>query len=226
MPSESEVWFNYGEPRLLPNNTRQYVLTNEQVGFIASLVTGTNEIFSFQIPGPFYIDQREEAIIYEQIDWIMRAPAINSPVTSAQGRLQIDLQYSDKEPAATWDGVGEDVEDENTQAMWYGPMLIGRNGWSSAPDTNADTLVLVPDNVNRCCHMFPPDKNGMDSFFPITVVLTNQSFARTLATGAAAIQTFSQFERFSMRCWFTTRKLTSKEKDMLATDYYGLIPFA
>lgn len=224
--SEAEIWFNYGEPRAVPNKTRQYVLTNEQVGFVASLVTTVNEIFSFQIPGPFYIDQREEAIIYHLIDFIIRAPALNSPVASDQGRLQVDLQYSDKEPAATWDGVGEDVEDENTQAMWYGPFIIGRNGWSSAADTSAPEAVFVPDNVNRCCHMYSPDRDGMDSFIPITVVLTNQSFSRDLDDGVADAASFTQFERFSMRCWFTTRNLTQKEKDLMATSYYGLIPFA
>lgn len=222
----SEIWYDYNPPRTVPNNALEYTLTNEQINLVASLVVGMNDVFSFQIPYPFYVDQREEAVIFHKLDFMQRSPVRTSPLSTDLARLQVDLQYSDKEPAANWDGNSEDVEDENTQAMFDGPFLIGWNNESAAPDADALLMTLFPDNSIKMCHYYPPDRDGLDAFFPVTVVLTNQSFSRDLLDQIADTADYAAFERFSMRCWFTTRKLTSKERDMMTSEYYGIVPFA
>lgn len=224
--SAQDGWYVYGPERSIPNNARMYVLTNEQINFIASLVSGTNDVLSLQIPGPFYVDQRKEAIVFHRIDFIMREQFNTSPSALGRFKLAINLQYSDKEPAANWNNDGEDVEDENTQAMFDGPILVGHNNWSAEGDADATLMVVYPDTDMRCCMYYPPAKKGLDAFFPVTVVLVNASADRDLVDQAADVVTFSTFEQFSMRCWFTTRKLTKRERDMMTTDYYGLIPFS
>lgn len=220
-------WVNYpGERGPIPTRSQMYVLTNESVGFIASLVTGVNDVFSFQIPYPFYIDQTQQAIVFHRIDFMLRSFDKGTMTAGTISRLQIDLQYSDKEPAADWNGVGEDVEDENTQAMFDGPLIIGDNKWSGAPDTDATLAIIVPASNRINCHYYAPDSNGLDAFFPVTVILTNQSFDRDLVDQVADLATFSVFENFSMRCYFTVRDLSAAEKALMTSEYYGLVPLS
>lgn len=219
-------WEDYGVPRRVSNKAQMYNLTNEQMGFIASLVTGTNDVFSFQIPYPFYIDQREEAIVIERMDFILRSIDHNQPGVSVQRRLQVDLQYSDKEPAADWNGAGEDIEDENIQAMFDGPFLFGADEPHMAGDTDATLAVLVPSSLLKNVHYYPPDNNGLDAFFPVTVVFTNMSYDRDLVDQIADAATFDWFERVGIRIFFHTRNLTPTEKSLLATEYYGMVPLS
>lgn len=219
-------WEDYGVPRRVPNSGRMFVLTNEQLRFIASLVTSTNDVLSVQIPYPFYIDQEEEAMIIDRMDFILRAKNNFGPTTGVQNILQVDLQYADKEPAADWDGAGEDVEDENTQAMFDGPFWFGNVGWSGAPDADATLTVIVPNQNLVNVHYWPPDNNGLDAFFPVTIVFTNQSFDRDLVDQIADAATFSFFERVSVRVFFRTRKLTAQEQSMIRSEFYGLVPLS
>lgn len=220
-------WIDYGVARRVPNRDRMYVLTNEQINLIANLVTGTNDVFSFQLPAPFYIDQRREAMIYDRIDFIFRSKPVNSPSAGAYDRLQVDLQYSDKEPAADWDQSGEDVEDENIQAMFDGPFIFGLNGELMAPDTDA-TLAVNPgpsDHITNV-HYYPPDDNGLDAFFPLTVVLSNATFDRDLVDQIGDVATFTAFEKVYIRPYFHTRNLTADEIALMTSEYYGMVPLA
>ncbi len=221
-----DMWVDYGNPRDVPNDAMMYVLTNEQINFIAAMVRTTNDVFSFQMPYPFYIDQREQAIIFHRIDFIWRTRDFGTLSASVQNRLEINLQYSDKEPAVDYDGIGEDAEDENMQAMFDGPFVIGDNKWSGAADVDATLAVVVPNSNTVCVHYYPPDKDGLDAFFPLTVVFVNQSFDRDLVDQTADIADFSLFERVSIRNYFTVRNLTSREKSLMNDEYYGLVPLS
>ncbi len=221
-----DMWVDYGVPRRVPNSARTYTLTNEQCNFISNLVVGTNDIFSFQIPYPFYVDQREEAVVFHKIDFILRRNPLELSALSTQQRLTVDLQYSDKEPAADWNGLGEDVEDENIQAMFDGPFMIGLTGWSKAPDADATVPMVAPGLQLTNVHYYPPDFNGLDAFFPVTAVLMNNSYDRDLVDQTADAADFGAQEGFYVRPYFTTRKLTAQEKDMMTSEYYGLVPNA
>lgn len=164
--------------------------------------------------------------MYERIDFMYRASNRAKNVTTDHMKLQIDLQYSDKEPAADWDGAGEDVEDENIQAMFDGPMYIGEVEDTFAPDTDATLAVQTAVNLLQNVHYFPPTRKGLDAFFPVTVVLTNASYDLPLITQVLAAADFVQFERFSMRIFFTVRNLTAQEKSLIANKAYGLVPLA
>ncbi len=223
------IWRTYPEgagSRTVPNKAQMYVLTNEQFGFIASLVTTVNDVFSFQIPYPFYVNHRERAIIFHRLDFIFRGLDQNSPTVGIQPRLQVDIQYSDKEPAADWNGAGEDVEDENTQAMFDGPFIFGQDLDSGAPDADATIPIQLKNARIVNYHYFPPDRDGLDAFFPVTIVFTNMSFDRDLVDQVADIATFSAFESVSLRCYFTERALTPQEKAMMKSEYYGLVPLS
>lgn len=219
-------WEDYGVPRRVPNSGRMFVLTNEQLRFIASLVTSTNDVLSVQIPYPFYIDQEEEAMIIDRMDFILRAKNNFGPTTGVQNILQVDLQYADKEPAADWDGAGEDVEDENIQAMFDGPFWFGITGWTGVGDADATIPLMVPSISVWNVHYFPPDRNGLDAFFPVTIVFTNTSYDRDLVDQNADPATFSFFERVYVRVFFTTRKLTAQEQSMIRSEFYGLVPLS
>lgn len=221
-----DMWVNYGPERDVPVDAQMYVLTNEQYNFIASLVTGVNDVFSFQIPYPFYINHRTHAIIFHRIDFLFRSKDEPQITTSIQARLQIDLQYSDKEAAANWDGVGEDVEDENIQAMFDGPFMVGHNKGGMAPDTDAGLSVYTLNSSIVNVHYYPPDRNGLDAFFPLTVHFTNATFDRDLVEQIPDAASFNAFEKFSIRCYFTVRKLTRQEKNLMQSEYYGLVPLS
>lgn len=218
-------WIDYGVPRRVPNNARMAVLTNEQINLIASLVVGTNDVFSGQIPGPFYVDQREEAIIFHRIDFYMRSALNFGGNAGARSRVLIDLQYSDMEPAADWNAVGEDTEDENIQAMFDGPFLVGQK-FNLGVDTDAPEPVLVPVDGSQNVHYWPPDNDGLDAFFPVTFLLTNVSSSVDTVDLVVDAENFTNFEHFGIRYYFTTRPLTQKEKDMMTSEYYGIVPFA
>lgn len=221
-----DMWIDYGHSRTVPRNAQMYVLTNEQINFIASLVVGTNDVFTFQIPYPFYVDQTEMAIVFHRIDFIYRQTAVNRVTASAHNRIQVDLQYSDKEPAADWNGDGEDVEDENIQAMFDGPFVIGENKYAMAPDTDALLAVQVALTSIINCHYYPPDAGGLDAFFPVTVVFTNMTHDRDLVDQIADAQNFTTFERVFLRIFFTTRRLSQAEKNLMNSEYYGLVPLS
>ncbi len=228
MGNKNALWDVYGPERDVPTSAQMYVLTSEQFNWIASLVVGTNDVFTFQIPYPFYVDQQSQAIIFHRIDFIHRRTLLNSPSVSTRRRLQVDLQYSDKEPAADWDGAGEDTEDESIQAMFDGPFLVGESSehGSSAPDADATVPFLYPDSAITNVHYYPPDRNGLDAFFPVTVVLTNMSFSRDLVDEVADAEDNNAFDSLFLRCFFTTRNLTAQERAMMNSEYYGLVPLS
>lgn len=224
MSQNNAGWVDYGVPRMVPNDARMYVLTNEQLNFIASLVATTNDVLSVQIPGPFNVDQNEQAFIIHRMDFILRErPNVGS---STHNILQVDLQYSDKEPAADWNGVGEDAEDENTQAMFDGPFYFGQTGPIFAADADATLAVVAPGITIGNVHYYPPDDDGLDTFFPVTIVFTRQTYDSDLVDQVVDQATFSAFEEVSLRIFFTVRDLTAREKDLMESEFYGVVPFA
>ncbi len=226
MSNNAAGWADYGVPRMVPNNARMYVLTNEQLNFIASLVATTNDVLSIQIPGPFNVDQNEQAFIIHRMDFIIRQRPVTGAIASGHSLLQIDLQYSDKEPAANWNGNGEDVEDENTQAMFDGPFFVGETGPTMAPDADATLAVSQHGVVLSNVHYYPPDEDGLDTFFPVTIVITRQSYDLDLVDQIADQIDFAAFETFSVRIFFTVRDLTTREKQLMESEFYGVVPFA
>lgn len=218
-------WIDYGVARPVPNKALMYVLTNEQINLIANLVVGTNDVFSFQIPYPFYIDQRTEAVIAHRMDFYLRAQANFSGNSGNRNRLLINLQYSDREPAVDWNSAGEDAEDENIQAMFDGPFLVGFKSNVPIGATNITPIPIEVDDVQNV-HYYPPDRDGLDMFFPVTIVLVNASSSTDVADLAVDTADFAGIEQFGMRIYFTTRKLTQQERDMMTSEYYGLVPFS
>lgn len=224
--SKASGWEDYGVPRSVPVDARMYVLTNEQLNFIASLVATTNDVLSVQIPGPFNVDQNEQAFIIHRMDFIMRTRPSTSVTATANNILQVDLQYSDKEPAADWNGNGEDVEDENTQAMFDGPFFFGQTGGAMAPDTDATLAVNGPGHSLVNVHYYPPDDDGLDTFFPVTIVFTRQTYDLDLVDQVPDQVDFTAFEIVSVRIFFTVRDLSPREKDLMESEFYGVVPFA
>jgi len=220
-------WEDYGVPNKVPKNARMFVLTNEQQGLIASLVTTTNDVFSWQVPYPFYVDQENVAMIIWRMDFVYRAKNRGGQaLNEIRHILQVDIQYSDKEPASNWDGAGEDTEDENIQAMFDGPFYFGELGPTFAPDADAALAVVVPAVTITNVHYYGPDGDGIDAFFPVTIVYTNMAQDAELIDQIADPATFSDVENVSVRIYFTTRNLTPQEKSQIRSEFYGLVPLS
>lgn len=225
--SAQNLWSDYGVPARVPNNARMFNLTNEQIGIIASLVTTTNDVFSWQIPYPFYVDQENVAMIIWRMDFIYRTKITNPPAAAGvYDMIQVDIQYSDKEPATNWDGAGEDTEDENIQAMFDGPFIFGETGETGEADADGTITIMIDPLIVGNVHYYPPDGNGLDAFFPVTVVFTNMSYDRDIVDNVADPATMAGFEKIGVRVFFTTRNLTPQEKSMIRSELYGLVPLS
>ena len=201
-------WVISGFPSPLPLDIDFYLLSNEDIGFIASLVTGTNDVEAFALPYPATIDLFDETIVVWAIDFIIQATlALNSAVTT-QG-LMVHLSMLDVEFSASWFGNLTDADDEALKAQFAGPLYFGQTQTTVTATASVEGSERHPDGqqMNR---YYPPV--AMRLVTPLYIQFTTQSQTITLATNVVAELNFTTFERVALRVWFTRSPLTSFEK--------------
>lgn len=205
---------NYGFPHLFkpPPDLDFYVLSNEDIGFIANLVTGTNDVFAFALPYPSSIDLFDETIVVHAIEFIFQSIAKPTTGTSVYGLLAF-LSMLDKEFSPTFLGVGADTEDENLKAQFAGNIYFGYGRTNITAVASVEGTERNMDSMVKATY-FPPIP--LDLVTPLYIQFVNQSATITLATNASAMRDFDQFEKVYLRVWFTTRKLTESEKSARA----------
>lgn len=180
-------------------------LSNEDLGFIATLVTGTNDVFAFAIPYPASMDLFSESMIIHAIDFMHGAGAIGASLT--QQILEVYIAMLDREFAATFRGSFADAEDENLKANLGGPFVFGN--LSPILVTTAATEPSPSGQKITNVRWTPPVP--LDAVTPAYVQFVNKSAVWTLVTSAAAAANYTVFEQTALRIWFTTRRLTATE---------------
>lgn len=196
-----------------PANLDWYVMSNEDVGFTASLVTGTNESYQFAMPYPASFDLETESLIVYALEQYLQFEHEYNTAGSNYFSLTSFLSMLKKDLLATNRGQAVDTEDEFYKAQFASNITMGQSGPPAATvnitGLGSEKFDTVQDSI-----YYPPIP--MDLVVPLYVTLVNSSKQRTLATNAAADLTFSAQETYSAKAWFTTRRLSRTEIDAKA----------
>lgn len=201
-------WIEVGhKPRVLPPNIMFVYYTNENFGFTANLVIGTNETEAFALPLPATINIFIQTVVWHKIQFLMNfRENSNSEITPQV--LKVHLSYLDREFAVDFNGAGADIEDGNLKAQFDGPFSFG--------EVKPTVVITARESTNRQYHhavenltYTPPVP--LDGSHPLYIQFTNQSCTITAGTAAAAELTFSATEQTGIRGWFTVRNLSPSE---------------
>jgi len=195
---------------VLPRGAKLAVFSNEDIDFEASLVTGVNENHEFYLPVPMAIDRFEETFVVHELEFRMIDGNTVAQAGTAFQSLKVLLSYLDVDPSLTgFRGILTDNEDEFWKTVFFGPEIFGDvrkkvtatvaiDGSVSEGPQNQDLIYTPP---------YP-----LDQGIPMKIRFVNVSSTVLLATGVHTFATFTNFEKVSMRVWYTVRKLTSAEK--------------
>ncbi len=200
----------YPESHKVPATADFYVLSNEDIGFIADLVVGTSDTYSFALPYPSYIELDEDTMVVHAIEF-MHNQANRCKTTLVPEGLLVYLSFLDKEFPGNFVGVLSDGTDEEMKAQGWGPFYFGDYKY-----TSVSTAALEGDRNNEeaLLHIQFRPHQGLDCFTPLYIQFVNQAATITLTSSAVAAKDFTKWEGVTLRVWFTERKLTASEKDM------------
>lgn len=202
----------YGFPELVAGYWRKdidfYVLSNEDIGFLGSLVTGTNEIHNFALPYPATVDLSEETIVVYALEFLMDNET-GDIQDLTKNALMAYLSFLDKDFVATFRGIGADAEDEALKSKFASHIVFGQIKTVLPATVSVEGASRSMDGTQQAIY-YPP--MPLDLLTPLFVDLLNISMANTLATNAVASATFTFFERVRIIVWFTKRRLSSFEK--------------
>jgi len=213
-------FMHYHQPRILPDNIKAVVWTNENFGFVAALVTGTNDVYSFALPMPSTITLGKQTIILHALEIIKigaNGPSLGTVIENLDVYFQ--MLRRDFTVVGPSDGLA-DAHDESMKATFAGPMFIGERIGGNVPTANTQQQWVEMDG-DRNAMWWSPNKKGLRLNRPLIIHLVNRSTVITLATGAAADATFSNFEQVMLRAWYVPSNLSKKERTMW-TGYTGL----
>lgn len=194
----------FGVPGL-PVNADFVIFNNEDIGLVANLATGTNDIYAFAMPYPASMDLMTQSIVVWAIEmWLQR---VNSSNDDIRGWLEAHFSMLDREYPATYRGTLTDATDEAMKAQFaschfglkfYHPTdaaLAGPIQWNQ--DVRVDAVVIPPV--------------PLDLITPLNVQLINQTITVDPATQDDTAVDFTEIETFMMRVWFTLRNLSRLE---------------
>jgi hypothetical protein len=202
----------YGFPgRDMPDDVDFYNLSNEDIGFTATLVSATNDVYSFALPYPASIDLFDETIKVHAIEFILNEPK-RATLAIFKG-LSVFLSMLDREFGATFVGTGADAEDENLKAHFASFIYFGHARAPIQATAAVEGVERHNDAVSDAIYFPPID---LDLVTPLYIQFINQSVTPALATNIPTPTDFAIFEQVQLRVWFTRRKLTSQEKSARA----------
>lgn len=208
-------WVHEGSARLtmleLKAATRNRLdwvyLTNEVIGLITTLTTGTNDVFAFTLPYPSGIDLTEKTIEVYNLEFILDDLEVISTDGSTDGLL-IYLSMLDNEFAATFQGVPIDGRDNNLKAHFAGPYYVGQTHIVVVQGTIANDIEGFPVVIDQNVSYWPMLPLRLAT--PLNIQLVNVSQI-TSDAGASTSASFSGIEKFAMRYWYRVVNLTREE---------------
>lgn len=191
--------------RELPDDLDFYWLSNEDIGFIATLVADTNDIFAFSLPYPAGINLFTETIFLYACDFLASAGVAKLGEGES---LHCYMSMLDLEFAADWDSNFSDAEDPNLKAHFDGPYNFGSSYAVNVPSAE-DRGSIQPIEGSRSIRWWPMQRLRLAT--PLFVQFVNSSVAIALATYARTQASFTGFEGIAIRPWFTITRLSRDE---------------
>ena len=191
-----------------PSNLDWVLAVNEDLGFNASLVTGTNETFETTIPYPQEWDPENEVMtIYELTHAIQRFGGHQDD----QGfHLTANLSMIDRSAAATYIGDLADADDEWIKSVFARGMKFGNNFFTPTVGTGANLVALPLDLLTDAVYR---PKLPIPAFFPVYDELVNQSVTIAATTGDETLRSFTEFEKVIIEYDYTIRKMSRTEQN-------------
>lgn len=202
-------WTFDGFPSPMPLGIDFYTLSNEDQGFTANLVAGTNDVHAFALPFPATLNLFTQTIIDWATDFIFHATLALSAGTAIQA-LMYHQAMLDQEFSVSWFGNLTDLDDEALKAQYCGPCFFGQHRTSIVATAAVEGSQRENDVVKNSRYT-PPVPLRLVS--PKYIQYTNQSQTITLATNVVAEANFVNFEKVVVRQWFTRSNLTRGEMD-------------
>lgn len=213
------IWANYETPFVLPDSVDFATFSNEDNGFIANLVTATNDTYEFASPYPSSVDLFEETIVWYKSDQMYNHDLNELDNAEIMEQINIENSMLQIEHGLTYRGSLVDLEDESHKSKFAGQFTIGatQQNMGTAASVAASPFRLAQQSVMQ----YSPVRRGIDLITPRYEVYINGSFSVAETTGATAPGTFSKFERVSERIWHRKRRLSSDERSfrMISTRF-------
>jgi len=198
----------YGFRPSIPRDVDFVLYSNEDIGFIATLTAGTNDVFAFALPYPATLDLFDETIMVHALEMGMQQ--FHGMIGSTGGAaLVAHLAMLDREFGASWFGNLSDADDEALKAQFAGPIVFGTRGINITAVASVEGTYRPTDQTTDAIY-FPPVP--LDLVTPLFIQFTGQNRVVTLATNATAEADYTDFESVYVRVWFTRRGLTSEER--------------
>ena len=202
----------------LPKNADFYLLTNEDINFIANLVTATNDNIQFAIPYPSSIDLLNETIEIHRMEFLYLDADVLRGGLALQA-LQAYISYLKKDLTTTWRGSLTDAEDEFLKAQLAGPIFFGEQKINLTATAAVEGSEREADATVQAMY-HPPHQLDMST--PIYVTLVNNAVTQALATNAITAANFTTFDKVALKIWFTKRTLTRAEKTSMMRKFLVL----
>lgn len=203
---------HYGAERVLPPSDFA-VYTNEQYGWTAALVDGTNEVFAFAMPYPSGINLESQTIQLLAEDWA--AHAAGPTIPNETQMMSVYLSMLDEEFGATSGAILTDVDDEEMRAHFDGPIKFGKSSaWMA--DATAGTAVgnFVDPNLDSAIRYYPWVRK-VDLLTPLYHQIVGGSYTMGVVSEVPPASTDTDiFEQVTLKPIYTVRNLTSRERSM------------
>jgi len=191
-------------------------MSNEDQGWVATLVTATNDNEEFSKAYVASIDLFEETEIFEAVE-TMHNQQLPSSYTKIDGGIALAILcwYSmlDKPLVATFQGSGSDAEDETMKTFLGGPYFVGQTHFGK---TDAALDVAYGGQLDHIIHNHWTPPQNMRARTPIFKKLTNVSMAVAEATGLGSEASHANFENYGERDWWRPSRLRSRERRAVA----------
>lgn len=206
-------WIQHGrlgaEP-MYPSDTDFVVVTNEDLGFTATLDTSLNHL-NTTLPYPQEWDQDSEVVVLRKLQIFLHD--LEYPADDVFEMAATNLSYLDRNPnAANYQGVGADTEDEYHKSLFAHGMACGHSiNFESATANVAFGNITQGDSQIGASYV---PEIPLSMFFPIYLDIYGSAAANALLTGNETQSTFTFFERYTIRYFYNIRRMNSAERSL------------
>jgi len=203
------TWMHEGFPSPLPFGVLFATFSNEDLGLPATIPATTAVMVA--LPYPATLDRNDEVPVLFALD-IGKHQFLGIEDTTEFQAISIFFSMLRKfDPA--WDNIGDDASDEDMKSYLDGPFYVGEWMHNITATASVEGTERHGDVIQNL-RWFPP--NPLDLLTPLFILMTTLTKSITLATNAAAIQTFDDTEQIWARMWYLVRQMTQREQLILS----------
>lgn len=190
-----------------PSGLDWVTAVNEDLGFTANLVTGTNETIETTIPYPQEWDPEDEVLTMYEIE--MGIAAFDTLNDDTFFALSGYLSMIDRSAVATFSGDLNDANDEWFKSLFAKQMRFGFHTGAPTVGTGANLVSLNLDVLRNAVYR---PKLPIPAFFPVYYEMVNHNITVVATTGDETLASFTIFEKVFLSYDYTIRKMRRREK--------------